>query len=187
MDLFSFFFQHFHNNEINSNIIGIFAIFTGIIIPFLVFGGLFYWIFNFQKKRQRQLKKVAKELGLFYGYSSEEGERIYSEIKNFDIFKRGILPQIWHIIQGKWKGVPITVFDYRFKEGLPIQYIRLRYQTIVYVKLKNKNYKKRKIRKEGYIIELEGNKVIYYKESKYIKPEELRDFLNEAIEDILKL
>lgn len=162
----------------NPNFIWTTATIIGIIAPFLLVAGLFYWIFTFQKRRQRDLMKTSSELGLSYG--SDDGEKYYNEIKNFEVFDKGFLPQIWHIITGKWKDIPIVVFDYRYKAGVVAKGL-IHYQTLVYAKVNNANYKKTKIERNGFIIEAEGKKVICYKRSYYVKPRDLKNFLDETL------
>ncbi len=180
----TFFIVSKGTDSFDPNLIGTLAIIIGIIIPLILVCGLFYWIFTFQKKREKDLMKYASELGLSYG--SDEGEQIFGEIKNFEIFSKGILPAIWHMIKGKWSGIPVVVLDYSYKAGT-IQNRVNRYQTIAYAKVKNANYKRTKIEKDGFTFETEGDKIIGYKRSYYIKPKELRNFLDKIVENIKAL
>ena len=109
---------------------------TGILVcaglclfPILLFAMTFYLF----RVRIGKLEKKAQELGFSFdatGFKFESvDEPVFSErLPPFNLFSQGRSRKVRNVMKGEWEGVPVTVFDYRYK---PVQDVWT--QTVVLI------------------------------------------------------
>ncbi len=67
----------------------------------------------FQRRRVEALQQAGGGLGLFLA-SKSDADALKSSLSGFHLFKQGHSKQIIGLIQGSARGVPVSVFDYRY-------------------------------------------------------------------------
>ena len=171
-------------------IFGISAIFI-FLLPLLVLFGFLIWnAYYFGYARKKQLNKISNELGLSFAEGSliagEDKEGISQLVEGFNHFNNNFMSNFQNIMKGTWKGNPLCIFDYRYNDGRGV-HNRLHYETIVYLELKGKNYKKIEKDLGNFTTETTGNKIIVYKEDEWVKPKKLKDYLDEILNVIKEI